>query len=112
MSKRIFADKPPENWLSALRNGVATFDLCKKELFRTLAKNNKTLKDIGSSEEEIEQLQTQNPRKVGVNYAKFWLNKIRSTKNPDPRCLTQLTLLMRKHNISMEEIGATQTDLA
>ncbi len=111
MSKRIFPDKPPENWLLALRNGVATFDLCRKELIRTLTLSNKTLADVGSSEEELGQLETENPRKVGVNYAKFWLNKIRSTKNPDPRCLTQLTLLMREHNITMEEIGATETDL-
>ncbi len=102
----------PEFWLQALTEGNVKFTYCKQELFRTLRESGQTLADIGSSVEALDQLETENPRKVGVNYAKFWLNKIRSTKNPDPRCLTQLTLLMREHNITMEEIGATETDLA
>lgn len=108
MGKTNFPDKPPENWLLALRNGVATFDFCKKELFRTLALNNKTLADVGSNQEELEQLQVQNPRKVAVNYAKFWFKKINSEGNSDPRCKIQLDKLISEFQLSMNEIDGSE----
>ncbi len=107
----MIREKSASEWLAGLKQGTAKFDLCKQELYRKLAEMNQTLEDIGSSQIEIDELEKQNPRKVGVNYAKFWLNKLRTTHKGNTQCLGLLTGLMRDHQISMEEIGATDSDL-
>ncbi len=110
MGKQIINDKTPSEWLQGLKTGTAKFDFCKQQLFRTLKESNTTLDDIGSSQEEIDELEKQNPRKVGVSYAKFWLKKLRTNYKGNSQCLSLLTGLMCEHGITKEEIGATDTD--
>jgi hypothetical protein len=112
VTQKIIVDKTPELWLEGLRTGTDKFAFCKQQLFKTLKETGKTLTDIGSTPEEIDELENQNPRKVGVSYAKFWLNKVRAKPNADPRCQGQLSILMHKFNITMEEIGATPDEVS
>ncbi len=109
--KVMAAEKPVEDWLLALRQGTAKFEFCKKALLLALNESGKTLSDIGSSEEEIQQLEIENPRKVGIRNAKFWLNKLRTTHKGNPLCQTQVLRMIHQHNLSLEEIGATEDHL-
>lgn len=110
MGKKVLVEKPAEVWLEALRQGTAKFNFCKKELFASLIRTGQTLTDIGSNQAELDELQQQNPRKVGVSYAKFWLGKLRTTHKGNAQVLGLLTGLMREHQISMSEIDATDAD--
>lgn len=112
-TKTIFAPKPPETWLLALRQGTATFEFCKKELFSTLADNGKDLSDIGSSQDEITRLERDNPRKVGISYAKFWLDRMRTTTNKGDFeiSLGLFNKEVSKHNITFSELYTNGSEM-
>jgi hypothetical protein len=94
-------------WLEYLRSGTGHYDTFLKYLREEVQRGGLTLEDVGTSEEELEQLRI----KYFKANAQYWLEYLRSGTGHYDLSLKYLREEVQKGGLTLEDIGTSEKEL-
>jgi len=96
-----------QKWLEHLRSGTDQYESFLKYLHEEVQKGGFTLKDIGTSEEELEQLRVKGCK----TSAQKWLEYLRSGADQYDSFLKYLREEVQKGGLTLKDIGTSKEEL-
>ncbi len=95
-------------WLDFLRHGASRYDSCICYVREEATKGNLSLADIGTNEEELEELRVKGCKTV----AYMWLGYLRNGTSQHDSCIHYVREEARKGGFSLADIGTSKEELA
>ena len=100
--------KDANQWLNHLRAGTSQYDAFIGYVREEARKGNLSLADIGTSEEELEELRV----KGCATAANQWLNHLRAGTSQYDAFIGYVREEARKGNLSLADIGTSEEELS